>query len=87
MYMGHFIRDLQSKFYFDEIFFFWLFTSKIIDTFFLEIFKYHIKKKRDDYFLSKKAKKKYFVEKKILTINLSWNDPYIKWHYLKKLSF
>ena len=44
---------------------------------YLEIFKYHIKKKkiRVDYFRSEKAKK-CFVEKKILTVNLPWNDPY-----------
>ena len=34
------------------------------------------KKIRVDYFRSKKAKKKFFVEKKILTVNLQWNDPY-----------
>ena len=44
---------------------------------YLEIFEYHIEKKiRVDYFRSKKAKK-CFVEKKMLTVNLPWNDQYI----------
>ena len=45
---------------------------------YLEIFKYHIEKKiRVDYFRSKKAKKNISSKKKMLTVNLPWNDPYI----------
>ena len=51
----------------------------------LEIFKYHIEKKiRVDYFRSKKAKEKCFVEKKIWTVNLPWNDPYIIVYYVPR---
>ena len=38
----------------------------------LEIFKYHFEKKMSIIF--KEGKKKYFVEKKILTVNLPWSD-------------
>ena len=41
-----------------------------------------MKKKRVDYFRSKKAKKRYFVAKKMLTVNLPGNDPYIKAAFL-----
>ena len=44
---------------------------------YFETFKYHIeKKKRFDYFRSKKAKKNISSKKKIW-LNLSWNEPYI----------
>ena len=43
---------------------------------YLEICKYHIEKKRVDYFRNKKAKKN-ISSKKNFWLNLSWNDPYV----------
>ena len=37
---------------------------------YLESFKYHIKKKMRRLFSKEEGKKKYFVEKKIFTVNL-----------------
>ena len=47
---------------------------------YLEIFKYHAEKKNVSIIFEVKSQKKYFVEKKILTVNLSWNDPYVFTH-------
>ena len=51
--------------------------KKLQKKLYLEIFKYHIEKKYVSIIFKQKGKKKCFVEKKILTVNLPWNDPYI----------
>ena len=44
---------------------------------YLKIFKYHIEEKKYvSIIFEVKRQKKCFVEKKILTVNLPWNDPY-----------
>ena len=43
---------------------------------YLEIFKYHIDKKNASIISKVRKKKKYFVEKKMLTVNFPWNDSY-----------
>ena len=83
--MGHFMGQLQSKFFFPRNTFFCLFTSKIIDTYFL--FQYYTWKFRDIIFLNLALGKIFFFQQLTVKAVLNIKCNPCTWNARKSTSF